>query len=54
MLYLIFYLFITYNLMQPHTDFNKLKYTTTNIATATNPVYAAPHHHGREGSAYTG
>ena len=27
---------------------------TTDIATATNPVYAAPHHHGQEASAYTG
>ena len=26
MLYLIFYLFITYNFMWPHADFNKLKY----------------------------
>ena len=25
-----------------------------NIATATNPVYATPHHHGWEASAYTG
>ena len=27
---------------------------TTNILTATNPMYAVPHHHGREASAYIG
>ena len=26
--------------------------TTTNISTATNPMYAVPHHHGRETSVY--
>ena len=25
---------------------------TTNILTATNPMYAVPHHHGQEASAY--
>ena len=29
-------------------------YMTTNIATATNPLHAVPHHHGREVSAYIG
>ena len=27
---------------------------TTNILTATNPMYAVPHHHGWETSAYIG
>ena len=27
---------------------------TTNILTATNPMYAVPHHHGWEASAYIG
>ena len=29
-------------------------YTTTNIATATNPLHAVPHHHGQEVSACIG
>ena len=27
---------------------------TTNLSTATNPMYAVPHHHGWEASAYIG